>query len=394
MFTAALECVFDGNVALLKRLLAENPGLVNEEHPGSGEPYDGYFHGATLLHHVAGNPAIRPLPSNIVEVTRVLLDAGSDVIATCGGGPAQPGSAGGNVLGLIATSAMAAEFGFALDIIDLLLEYGAEIDPDNSGGLMYVTLYHTVENKGQRDIAYALYERGHPADFCYAAGLGLLEYVVEEIETRGITPGVSDRLYRLHRPTSQKATPQEIVQDAFLCACINGRIDVADYLRTSGVDLNAFRPWGNEVVTPLHGAAWAGWVEVVKLLLLAGANPTLADPNQKRTALGWALFCNRDEVVNLLKLDAANMDLVDALELDNADRFLELLGPQDVNAALGGSTPGVLLRTAVSSNRKRIVKKLIELGADVCMPNEHGKTAVDWALESNDSALIDLISRQ
>ncbi len=390
-FLEARQLMFRGDIFALSNLLRSTPELVSARAPTVDPPYDGYFSAATLLHHIAGNPRITALPENIVDVGRLLLEAGADPNSTCGGGPSQPGTAGGTALGLVASSSLAVEYGFAEGLIDLLLEYGAEMDPDNTGGLINLAFYHNVENPDQRDVATALYARGHMVDFCYAAGLGLLDYAVEEMESRGIVPGESDKYYRHQRRGTGEASQQEIVQDAFLFACINGRIDVADYLRTSGVDLNAFRPWGAEMVTALHGAAWAGRPEVVKLLVIAGADTSLVDPVHRRSPLGWAIHCQRGPVIDILQLDAANMDLVDALELDNVGRFFELLGETDINAPLGESEPGVLLRTAVAQKRKKIVRRLMELGADASLPNKFGKTARDWARDSGDRELITIL---
>lgn len=394
MFAAALKDVFSGDVTSLASLLDQHPELVRQKYDGDSPPYDGLLHGATLLHHIAGNPFLEHLPENIVDVARTLLEAGADVNATCGGGPASPTSAGVTTAGLVATSVHAAKFGFASPLLDLLIEFGADLDADSSGGLMFLALHHAMVHTNQRDTAASLLRNGHPIDFCFAAGLGLLDYVIEEVEHHGVKPGYSDQLYRNHRPKSGIVTAQMVLQDAFLFAAMNGRIEVVDYLRTVGIDLNAFRPWGQEMITPMQGAAWAGWAGVVKLLLLAGAESSIVDPQHQRTALGWAIFANKADVVELMQMDAANIDLVDALELDNADRFVELLGSRHVDDPFGGSKPGVLLRTAVSARSKNIVKKLVDLGANAELPNENGITALDWAREKQDSSLVDLLTRR
>ena len=38
----------------------------------------GYFAGATLLYHVAGNPDRGPLPENILDIARVLVSSDFD----------------------------------------------------------------------------------------------------------------------------------------------------------------------------------------------------------------------------------------------------------------------------------------------------------------------------
>ncbi len=53
--------------------------------------------------------------------------------------------------------------------------------------------------------------------------------------------------------------------------------------------------------TPLHLAAGAGELAVVKALLDQGADPTVADPVFHATPLQWAEFLNRRAVVTHLK---------------------------------------------------------------------------------------------
>lgn len=123
-------------------MLAANPDLVRARAETSEPPYNGYFHNAALLHHVAGNPIRGDLPANIVQITQTLLDAGADVGAECGGGPDQPDTGGGNTLGLVASGARAAEQGLSEGLIDTLIGAGADVNAGNGGCLM-TALYHT-----------------------------------------------------------------------------------------------------------------------------------------------------------------------------------------------------------------------------------------------------------
>lgn len=76
--------------------------------------------GATLLHHVAGNSMRGPLPANIADIARALLDHGSV--------PNAATDAGWTTIGLILTSRAASEAGVALPLIDLLCAAGARAD--------------------------------------------------------------------------------------------------------------------------------------------------------------------------------------------------------------------------------------------------------------------------
>jgi Ankyrin repeat len=59
-------------------------------------------------------------------------------------------------------------------------------------------------------------------------------------------------------------------------------------------------------VTPLHLAAAEGHAEVVRLLLAAGADPTIRDSKHDGDAAGWAEYGrvppapNRQEIVEIL----------------------------------------------------------------------------------------------
>src|SRR5262249_44679326 len=75
-FEAAADAIAKGDLETLKVLLAENPDLVRRRSTRE--------HGSTLLHYVSANGIEdfrQKTPRNIVEITRLLLDAGADVNA-------------------------------------------------------------------------------------------------------------------------------------------------------------------------------------------------------------------------------------------------------------------------------------------------------------------------
>jgi ankyrin repeat protein len=85
------------------------------------------------------------------------------------------------------------------------------------------------------------------------------------------------------------------------------RNDVAavKWLLDHGADPNArWAHWDAEV-TPLHLAVMQDHVEIVRLLLAAGANPTIRDSKHDSDAVGWAEFFGRLEIVRLLRTQAA-----------------------------------------------------------------------------------------
>jgi ankyrin repeat protein len=54
-------------------------------------------------------------------------------------------------------------------------------------------------------------------------------------------------------------------------------------------------------VTPLHVAARHGHADVVRLLLAAGADPSIRDTEHDSDAVGWAEFFQQPEIVKILR---------------------------------------------------------------------------------------------
>jgi hypothetical protein len=299
-FDEARVALDRGDVEALDDLLAAEPDLVHARAMSSEPPYNGYFWRATLLHHVAGNPIRGPLPETIVEVARVLIQHGADVNARCGGGPDQPETAGGTVLGLLVSGAQAERQGLTTALMGALLSAGAHVDPAGDGGLLWISLYHTVEHRGQRNVARSLHDHGHPVDLCYAAGVGRADVVRQYLDAP-VLPEDADRFYRHHRSTGPEATAVEVLADTLLFAAVTGREAIASQLLArSDVQVDRIRPWGSQRVTPLHGAAWAGWPGMVRLLLDHGADPGQRDPVHDGTPRDWAAHCGNDEILPLL----------------------------------------------------------------------------------------------
>ncbi len=300
-FDEALSALDRGDIEGLRGLLSEHPDLINAVSYSEEGCYSGYFYRPTLLHHVAGNPTRGLIPENITEITKLLLDMGADVDAYCGGGPSQPTTGGGTVLGLVASGGATQEAGHSYALLDLLLEHGATMDFVGDGGLMWISIYHTVENRDQILVAKHLAKRGHELDMCFAAGLGDVEKIMTHIKSDGNLKSGADRLYRKHcsRPS---VTDQDIWQDVLLFACICNHENIARLALKHKAQINGLRPWGPaELVTPLHGAAWAGQTEMAGFLLEEGADTKIKDPEHEATPLEWARHCQRRETAEVIE---------------------------------------------------------------------------------------------
>ncbi len=77
-------------------------------------------------------------------------------------------------------------------------------------------------------------------------------------------------------------------------------LDAVRWLLDRGADPNARWAHWNSELTPLHLAVLAGHVEMVRVLLAAGAETTIKDSAHDSDALGWAEFFRREDLVDII----------------------------------------------------------------------------------------------
>jgi ankyrin repeat protein len=257
-FESAVDDIVSGNLTALERRLRENPELVRTRSTRE--------HRSTLLHYVSANGVEdfrQKTPKNIVEITKALLDAGSDVNA-------ESDAYGGHstTLGLTATSCHPEEAGVQRPLMDLLIQYGAAIDGPDGGSAVKGCLQN-----GRGEAAEFFASRGAGLDLEGAAGVGRLDVVRNFFSADG----------RLIPP----ATPKQM-NAAFAWACEFGRTSVVDFLLRQGMEVDAKLPHDQQ--TGLHWAAYGGHMDTVKLLLERGALVNATDESYGGTPLEWALY--------------------------------------------------------------------------------------------------------
>jgi ankyrin repeat protein len=228
-FETAADAIIKGDIRTLKRLLRDDPRLVHARSTRA--------HGATLLHYVSANGVEgyrQKTPANIVEITELLLQSGAAVDAE-----ADVYGGGATTLGLVATSVHPFRAGVQNPLLQLLLDYGAEIDHQTGAGNRQSSVLGALAN-GRPEAAAYLAERGARLSLEAAAGVGRLD-VVKRF---------------LNRDRSRKTTrANRRVRSAFRYACAGGHKDVVEFLLTQGVDL---ADGGRDGQTPLHWAAIFG----------------------------------------------------------------------------------------------------------------------------------------
>jgi len=237
-FEAAADSIIAGKIKILQQLLAKDPNLIHRRSTRE--------HQATLLHYVSANGVEgyrQKTPKNAVKIARLLLNAGAKVDAE-----ADVYGGGATTLGLVATSVHPYVAGVQNELIQLLLDHGAQLDREHSGGNQQIAVRASLAN-GCFDAAVYLAEHGARLDLESAAGLGRLEVVKTYFDDQG---------------KLKPRTTEEQFKSAFFQACCWGRNNVVQFLLEKGVDIKAHDADGQ---TGLHWAAIGGQLETIKLLL-------------------------------------------------------------------------------------------------------------------------------
>ncbi len=267
-FEDAVELVVAGDVRSLAALLEKHPQLVRARSTRR--------HRATLLHYVAANGVEngrQTTPPTAVEIAKLLLDSGAEVDAV-----ADMYDVKCTTMSMLLSSCHPANAGLQVPLAETLLDYGAEmIGP----GTKWKSSVMTALTFGYLPAAQALVRHGAPIeDISAAAGVGLLT------ETKQLYPTAS----ALER------------HSALALAAQLGQTEVVAFLLDQGEDPNCFNPPGmHDHSTPLHQAAYAGHIEVVRLLVTRGARLDLRDKLYSGTPLGWAEHCGQPEIAEFIR---------------------------------------------------------------------------------------------
>ena len=262
-FRRAVDLLDAGDVGGLRAHLRVHPHLVHQRVVFEG---GNYFQNPSLLQFVAENPIRHgKLPVNIVEVARLVLEAGAkDDRATLD-----------ETLGLVCSGRVPRECGVQLPLIDLLCEYGADPNRGMPGA------------HGEFEAVGALLRRGARVDLPVAAAAGRVE------DAHRLLPS---------------ASPEDCHRALALSAQF-GHTEIVHMLLDAGEDPNRYNPLGFHAhSTPLHQAALAGHEETVRLLVERGARLDLKDTIWQCTPEGWASHEGKTQVANYLRVRMEQME--------------------------------------------------------------------------------------
>jgi len=269
-FEAAVEAVVSGDLEQLCLILKEHPELARAQSVRR--------HHSTLLHYTAANgvEAVRQkTPVNAVEVVNMLLDTGAEVDALSDAYDTRC-----TTLGLLVSSCHPANAGLQVALAEILLDRGAAvIGPEPQSAIVTALAF------GYSDTAAMLARRAPPVDdLTAAAGLGWSADVMR------LLPNAD-------------ASSRHV---ALALAAQHGQVEIVKLLLDAGEDPNRFNPDGFHAhSTPLHQAAWADRLEVVRLLVDREARLDVRDTIHGATPLGWALHGNRTAIVEFLRSRSA-----------------------------------------------------------------------------------------
>lgn len=279
-FHPAIAAIMSGDIGTLKALVSQDPSLATTR-SSSSHP--------TLLQCLVLDAVELP---NRVELARVLIDAGSEI-----NGPLCAAASIGN-------AAVAAA----------LLDAGALINGTGGWSPLEEALYW-----GNDGVVELLLERGASAhNLRIAAGLGRVDLIEGLFESDGdLKPEAGKIDWPFGDPlTSNLAKPikeelqakiqgwsnhaRDIVNNAFVYACMRNQLEAAKLLLEKGADINAIPPGFDFAGTPLHYAALRGHRPMIEFLLKHGANPTVKDTKVNNTPAGWADYAGHKELRDYL----------------------------------------------------------------------------------------------
>ena len=286
-FYEAVEALDAGDSERLQQLLAEYPELSMAR--GYFDKYYEYpdFRGATLLHHLAGEPQRVPLPENAVELAAALISAGADPNAATYDSI--------SVLEMFIESDPLEWTESKPEMIRLLVTNGVDVNR-NRGQILWNALR-------ERNLALArmLVAEGAAVDLRFAAAVNRVDLMAEFFDSDGqLKEGVS-HLY--HPDPDTVLTAEQIAVEALNFAAYCGALEAAEFLLDRGADANGYASGFSRFdrgSTPLHKTVMADQLAIAELLLARGADPLLGDRRFDVPPYGWANFINTSEALEKL----------------------------------------------------------------------------------------------
>ena len=263
VFRRAVDLLDAGDVSGLRAHLKQYTKLTHQHVVFEGT---NHFRNPSLLEFIAENPVRHDrLPANIVEVARVIIEAGVEQAAL------------NETLMLVSTGRVPREHRVQTPLIDLLCDRGA----DTSTALQPALLHEELE------AARALIACDARVTLPIAAGLGRMEDFT-------------------------RLLPSSTGEDRHLAltmAADLGHFEIVRLLLDAGEDPNRYNPVnGHSHTTPLHQAALRGYENIVRLLVERGARADMKDLFWNGTSADWARHGGRTDIEAYLHMQEGSRE--------------------------------------------------------------------------------------
>ena len=286
-FYEAVEAIDTGDAEALQQLLVKYPELVRAR--GYFDEYYEFpdFRGATLLHHLAGEPQRVPLSENAVALAAAVLAAGADPNAATYDST--------TVLDLVIKSEQLDWAERKSEMVQLLVAAGVDLNRDR-GRILWDALI-----EGDLELTRMLVVAGAAVDLRFAAGINRVDLMAEFFDATGTLKTGTSHLY--HPNPDTVLTSEQILVEALNFAAYSGALEAAAFLLDRGADIDGFAAgfhFYDHGSAPLHKTVMANQLEMAQLLLARGANSLVGDRGYDTTPYGWTNYNRTSEALDEL----------------------------------------------------------------------------------------------
>ena len=277
------------------------------------------------------------------------------------------------------------------DRVKLLAEAGADLDkPDDTYETLTkgLTPYQSALLRGDARVAAYLKSKGAKAD--EPEGAAALQ--------AAIMLGQTDRAREIMTTDPAAAAELESRHSDMLDAAADvANVDALRTMIALGFNLNP-----PESSTPMHAAALHGHVDVLRLLVEAGADMKQRDPVYFSPPLGHALHVGQKEAIAFL--ETCDADIFNAAARGDLKQIDARLGEDAawLNRTFGEVRPGkdrlcdndwaTPLWFAVVNGRSAAVEHLLDLGADRTLTDDAGRGLIEIARSSGHEEIAEMLS--
>ncbi|XP_063705994.1 ankyrin repeat and KH domain-containing protein mask-like isoform X2 [Culicoides brevitarsis] len=378
-----LAACSDNDMTTVRKLLGENNGMNDGTDDGDSllslACSAGYYELAQVLLAMSAQvedrgqkndctPLMEAASAGHIDIIELLLKHGADVNAqsSTGNTPLMYACAGGHV-----------------DAVKLLLAAGANVEDHNENGH---TPLMEAASAGHVSVAKILLEHG--------AGINTHSNEFKESAlTLACYKGHLDMVRFLLGAGADQEHKTDEMHTALMEASMDGHVEVARLLLDSGAQVNMPT---DSFESPLTLAACGGHVDLAMLLIERGAN--IEEVNDEGyTPLMEAAREGHEEMVALLLSQGANINAQTeetqetALTLACCGGFLEVtdyLIKHGADIELGASTP---LMEAAQEGHIELVRFLLENRANVHAQTQTGDTALAYACENGHTDVAEIL---